>query len=162
MVPKPASSRALNRPRISPGLVLRGSGLGAKMGDKILDVGKAAQKLRVQVPADTDELIAGKNLAGLARALAAKGPLIAEKDARRSAEGAGELQAATLSARQVSGGDVHPIAEAEISRDVVHARFTAFAAFTVTPPCTPPCRMKSSRCTASGASYVTGQRLYQS
>ena len=57
---------------------LRGSGLGVKMGDRILDVAKAAKN----VPASTDEVIAGKNLAGLQKALAAKGPFIAEKDAQ--------------------------------------------------------------------------------
>ncbi|MGZ6144364.1 MAG: fumarylacetoacetate hydrolase family protein, partial [Myxococcales bacterium] len=57
---------------------LRGSGLGVKMGDKILDVAKAAKN----VPMSTDDVIAGKNLAGLARALSAKGPFIAEKDAQ--------------------------------------------------------------------------------
>src|SRR5438552_9678777 len=57
---------------------LRGSGLGVKMGDRILDVARAGK----QVPASTDEVIAGKNLAGLQKALAAKGPFIAEKGAQ--------------------------------------------------------------------------------
>lgn len=61
---------------------LRGAGLGAKIGDKILDVSGAAKQLHAQVPASTDELIEGKNLAGLAKVLAAKGPFIAEKDAK--------------------------------------------------------------------------------
>src|SRR5438477_3019407 len=68
-------------PRAMTWCNLRGSGLGLKLGDGILDVARAAKQLKVQVPANTDELIAGKNAAGLARALAAKGPLIAEKDA---------------------------------------------------------------------------------
>src|SRR5438132_4115624 len=57
---------------------LRGSGLGVKMGDNILDVARAGK----QVPASTDEVIAGKHLAGLQKAAAAKGPSIAEKDAQ--------------------------------------------------------------------------------
>ena len=61
---------------------LRGSGLGAKIGDRILDVARAAQQLHVMVPASTDELIEGKNVAGLAKVLTAKGPFVAEKDAK--------------------------------------------------------------------------------
>ncbi|HET7787690.1 MAG TPA: fumarylacetoacetate hydrolase family protein [Myxococcales bacterium] len=58
------------------------SGLGMKQGDRILDVAAAAKKLKVAVPATTDELIAGKNLAGLHKVLTAKGPSVAEKDAQ--------------------------------------------------------------------------------
>src|SRR3954463_16298470 len=58
------------------------SGLGMKQGDRILDVGAAAKKLRVSVPANTDELIAGTNMAGLHKVLTAKGPYVAEKDAQ--------------------------------------------------------------------------------
>src|SRR3954468_21381213 len=47
-------------------------GLGVKMGDRILVVPKMS----------TDDVIAGRNLAGLQKALAAKGPSIAEKDAQ--------------------------------------------------------------------------------
>ena len=61
---------------------LRGSGLGVKLGDRILDVARAAKQLRVAVPASTDELVQGKNLAGLAKVLSAKGPFIAEKEAQ--------------------------------------------------------------------------------
>ena len=62
---------------------LRGAGLGVKLGDRILDVTRAAKQLRVQVPASTDELIQGKNLAGLHQVLTGgKGPFIAEKDAQ--------------------------------------------------------------------------------
>ncbi len=61
---------------------LRGSGLGVKLGDRILDVARAGKQLKVAVPASTDELVQGKNLAGLAKVLAAKGPFIAEKDAQ--------------------------------------------------------------------------------
>jgi 2-keto-4-pentenoate hydratase/2-oxohepta-3-ene-1,7-dioic acid hydratase in catechol pathway len=61
---------------------LQGSGLGAKVGDRILDVARAGKQLHIAVPANTDELIAGRNTAGLAKVLAAKGPFIAEKDAQ--------------------------------------------------------------------------------
>jgi 2-keto-4-pentenoate hydratase/2-oxohepta-3-ene-1,7-dioic acid hydratase in catechol pathway len=61
---------------------LRGSGLGAKMGDRILDVARAGKQLRIAVPASTDELIQGKNVQGLAKVLAAKGPFVAEKEAQ--------------------------------------------------------------------------------
>src|SRR4051812_7480198 len=58
------------------------SGLGMKQGDRILDVAAAAKKLKVSVPATTDELIAGKDMAGLHKVLTAKGPYVAEKDAQ--------------------------------------------------------------------------------
>src|SRR3954471_2504362 len=58
------------------------SGLGMKQGDRILDVAAAAKKLKVAVPANTDELIAGKDMAGLHKVLTAKGPYVAEKDAQ--------------------------------------------------------------------------------
>ncbi|HUJ29298.1 MAG TPA: fumarylacetoacetate hydrolase family protein [Myxococcales bacterium] len=61
---------------------LRGAGLGVKKGDKILDVAAAGKKMRVAVPASTDDVIAGKNVAGLQKVLSAKGPLIAEADAQ--------------------------------------------------------------------------------
>ena len=62
---------------------LQGAGLGVKMGDKILDVAAAGKKARVAVPGSTDDLIEGENLAGLHKVLAsAKGPFIAEKDAK--------------------------------------------------------------------------------
>ena len=54
------------------------TGLGVKIGDKILDVSRAAKN----VPISTDDVIAGKNLAGLQKALAAKGPFIAESEAK--------------------------------------------------------------------------------
>jgi 2-keto-4-pentenoate hydratase/2-oxohepta-3-ene-1,7-dioic acid hydratase in catechol pathway len=69
-------------PRAMTWCNLRGAGLGAKLGDRILDVSGAAKAMRVAVPASTDELIQGKNVAGLAKVLAAKGPFIAEKDAK--------------------------------------------------------------------------------
>jgi len=58
------------------------SGLGMKQGDRILDVAAAGKRLKVAVPANTDELIEGKNVAGLQKVLAAKGPYVAEKDAK--------------------------------------------------------------------------------
>ena len=62
---------------------LRGSGLGVKQGDRIVDVVRAAQQLKVNVPASTDEVIQGKSLDGLQRVLSAgKGPFIAEKEAK--------------------------------------------------------------------------------
>jgi 2-keto-4-pentenoate hydratase/2-oxohepta-3-ene-1,7-dioic acid hydratase in catechol pathway len=53
-----------------------------KQGDRILDVAAAGKRLKVAVPANTDELIEGKNVAGLQKVLAAKGPYVAEKDAK--------------------------------------------------------------------------------
>jgi len=61
---------------------LQGSGLGLKQGDRILDLSKAAKQMRVQVPANTDELIQGKHADGLQKVISAKGPTVAEKDAR--------------------------------------------------------------------------------
>jgi 2-keto-4-pentenoate hydratase/2-oxohepta-3-ene-1,7-dioic acid hydratase in catechol pathway len=62
-----------------------GLSLGVRRGDRILDVGRAGELLRVKVPATTDELIAGRDLEGLHRALAAAdslpGALVAEADA---------------------------------------------------------------------------------
>jgi 2-keto-4-pentenoate hydratase/2-oxohepta-3-ene-1,7-dioic acid hydratase in catechol pathway len=69
-------------PRAMTWCNLRGSGLGAKLGDRILDVARAGKQLQVAVPASTDELIQGKNVAGLAKVLAAKGPFVAEKEAQ--------------------------------------------------------------------------------
>jgi 2-keto-4-pentenoate hydratase/2-oxohepta-3-ene-1,7-dioic acid hydratase in catechol pathway len=68
-------------PRAMTWCNLRGAGLGAKLGDRILDVARAGKQLRIAVPANTDELIQGKNVAGLSKVLAAKGPFVAEKDA---------------------------------------------------------------------------------
>ena len=62
---------------------LRGSGLGVKQGDRIVDVARAAKQMKVSVPMTTDEVIQGKNIEGLQRVLSAgKGPFIAEKDAK--------------------------------------------------------------------------------
>jgi 2-keto-4-pentenoate hydratase/2-oxohepta-3-ene-1,7-dioic acid hydratase in catechol pathway len=47
-----------------------GLSLGVKHGNRILDVGKAGKAMGVAVPASTDEVIAGKNLAGLQKVLA--------------------------------------------------------------------------------------------
>jgi 2-keto-4-pentenoate hydratase/2-oxohepta-3-ene-1,7-dioic acid hydratase in catechol pathway len=60
------------------------NGLGVKLGDRILDVASAGQQLKVPVPANTDEVIAGKHLDGLRKVVqsAPKSALIAEKDAR--------------------------------------------------------------------------------
>ena len=44
-----------------------GLSLGVKQGEKIIDVAKAGKALKVAVPASTDEVIAGKNLGGLAK-----------------------------------------------------------------------------------------------
>ena len=62
---------------------LQGSGLGVKQGDRIVDVGRAGKQMKVDVPANTDEVIQGKNIEGLQKVLSAgKGPFVAEKDAR--------------------------------------------------------------------------------
>lgn len=45
--------------------------LGVKQGTRILDVGKAGRALGLEVPATTDDVIAGRALAGLHKALAA-------------------------------------------------------------------------------------------
>ncbi len=59
-----------------------GASLGVKQGERILDVGKAGVLLRVAVPATTDDVIAGRNLAGLHAVLAAtdslKGAFVSE------------------------------------------------------------------------------------
>jgi 2-keto-4-pentenoate hydratase/2-oxohepta-3-ene-1,7-dioic acid hydratase in catechol pathway len=77
-----SSEKPQASPRSMTWCNLRGSGLGAKMGDRILDVARAAKQMQVAVPANTDELIQGKNVAGLSKALLAKGPFVAEKDAQ--------------------------------------------------------------------------------
>ena len=60
------------------------SGLGVKLGDRILDVARAGQQLKVPVPASTDEAIAGKNADGLAKVLQAapKNATVAENEAQ--------------------------------------------------------------------------------
>ena len=60
------------------------TGLGVKLGDRILDVGRAAQQLHVAVPATTDEVIAGKNADGLRKVVQAapKNATIAESEAQ--------------------------------------------------------------------------------
>jgi 2-keto-4-pentenoate hydratase/2-oxohepta-3-ene-1,7-dioic acid hydratase in catechol pathway len=59
------------------------SGLGMKQGDRLLDVAAAAKQMKVAVPASTDDLIAGKEMAGLHKVLSsAKGPFVSEKDAQ--------------------------------------------------------------------------------
>ena len=60
------------------------TGLGVKQGDRILDVAKAAKQLKVQVPATTDEVIAGKNIDGLQKVVKAapKNALIAVSEAQ--------------------------------------------------------------------------------
>ncbi|HXX29889.1 MAG TPA: fumarylacetoacetate hydrolase family protein [Myxococcaceae bacterium] len=61
-----------------------GTSLGVKQGDKVLDVGRAGKLLRVAVPRSTDEVIAGRDLAGLEKVLASaaqlKAALLSEKD----------------------------------------------------------------------------------
>src|SRR5689334_11479436 len=47
------------------------NGLGVKQGDRILDVAAAGKQLKVAVPANTDEVIAGKNVDGLRKVLQA-------------------------------------------------------------------------------------------
>lgn len=52
-----------------------GTSLGIKQDARILDVGRAGALLGVKVPATTDEVIAGRNLDGLYKALAAAASL---------------------------------------------------------------------------------------
>src|SRR4051812_38815627 len=47
------------------------TGPGVKQGDRVLDVSRAAKQLKVAVPANTDELLAGKNLDGLRKVIQA-------------------------------------------------------------------------------------------
>lgn len=47
-----------------------GLSLGIKQGARILDVGRAGKLLHIKVPATTDEVIAGKHLDGLQKAIA--------------------------------------------------------------------------------------------
>src|SRR5438067_4044307 len=60
------------------------SGLGVKLGDRILDVDRAGKQLQVAVPATTDEVIAGRNVEGLRKVLQAapKNATIAEGEAQ--------------------------------------------------------------------------------
>ncbi len=58
------------------------TGLGLKQGDRILDIATAGKQMKVPVPATTDELIAGKNVAGLSRVMTAKGPFVAANAAQ--------------------------------------------------------------------------------
>lgn len=69
-------------PRAMTWCNLQGSGLGLKVEGRILDVARAAKKLKVRVPANTDELIEGRYLSGLEKVVKARGPFIAEEKAR--------------------------------------------------------------------------------
>jgi len=63
-----------------------GRTLGVKQGDRILDVGSAGKRLGVKVPETTDDVIAGRNLSGLYKALSStaslKDAFVEEKHAR--------------------------------------------------------------------------------
>jgi 2-keto-4-pentenoate hydratase/2-oxohepta-3-ene-1,7-dioic acid hydratase in catechol pathway len=61
------SPRALTYCMLKSGSALS---LGVKQGAKILDVAKAGKAMHVAVPMTTDEVIAGKNLAGLQKVVA--------------------------------------------------------------------------------------------
>src|SRR6267143_153394 len=60
------------------------SGLGVKQGDRILDVAAGGKQLKVAVPANTDEVIAGKHSDGLLKVIQAapKNATIAESEAK--------------------------------------------------------------------------------
>src|SRR5439155_6098339 len=60
------------------------TGLGVKLGERSLEVGRAAQQLQLAVPATTDEVIAGKNADGLRKVVQAapKNATIAESEAQ--------------------------------------------------------------------------------
>src|SRR4051794_18266297 len=60
------------------------SGLGVKQGDRILEVAKAGQQLKVAVPASTDEVIAGKHADGLRKVVQARRRMPPSPRARRS------------------------------------------------------------------------------
>ena len=49
----------------------QGDSLGIRRENRILDVGKAGKALKIAVPASTDEVVEGKNLAGLQKVLGA-------------------------------------------------------------------------------------------
>ncbi len=49
----------------------QGDGLGGRRDEQILDVARAGKALKVAVPASTDDVIEGRNLAGLQKVLAA-------------------------------------------------------------------------------------------
>ncbi len=74
----PTSLRALTY------CTLRGSGIGLKTGEGILDVARTARALRVKAPATVDDVIAGREVEGLWKVLAAgaKAVRVAEKDAQ--------------------------------------------------------------------------------
>jgi 2-keto-4-pentenoate hydratase/2-oxohepta-3-ene-1,7-dioic acid hydratase in catechol pathway len=61
------------QPKSARGLTLANlkGGLGVKLGDRILDVARAARKLGKKVPATTDEAILGRNVEGLLAVAAA-------------------------------------------------------------------------------------------
>jgi 2-keto-4-pentenoate hydratase/2-oxohepta-3-ene-1,7-dioic acid hydratase in catechol pathway len=63
-----------------------GRGLGVRQGDRILNVRRAGKLLGVEVPESTDDVISGRNVTGLYKALSAaaslKDVLIAEKSAQ--------------------------------------------------------------------------------
>jgi 2-keto-4-pentenoate hydratase/2-oxohepta-3-ene-1,7-dioic acid hydratase in catechol pathway len=60
------------------------SGLGVKQGDRILDVAAAGKQLKIAVPANTDEVIAGKHADNLLKVIQAapKSATIAESEAK--------------------------------------------------------------------------------
>jgi 2-keto-4-pentenoate hydratase/2-oxohepta-3-ene-1,7-dioic acid hydratase in catechol pathway len=60
------------------------SGLGVKQGDRILDVAAAGKQLKIAVPANTDEVIAGKHADNLLKVIQAapKSATIAESGAK--------------------------------------------------------------------------------
>ena len=76
-----ASVAPLGRPVVPEVKTMR-AGSSSSPGAARIDVAAAAKKLKVSVPATTDELIAGKDTAGLQKVLTAKGPYVSEKDAQ--------------------------------------------------------------------------------
>jgi 2-keto-4-pentenoate hydratase/2-oxohepta-3-ene-1,7-dioic acid hydratase in catechol pathway len=74
------------QPKSARGLTLANlkTGLGVKLGDRVLDVARAAKKMGKKVPGITDEVILGRNVEGLL-AVAAAAPkefLVDEADAQ--------------------------------------------------------------------------------
>src|SRR5882762_5140375 len=62
------------------------SGLGVKQGDRILDVAAAGKELKVAVPANTDEVIAGKHVDGLRKVIQSAPKGATSPRARRSSD----------------------------------------------------------------------------
>ena len=83
---KPAGGPSLQSLSYCMLRTVEGLSLGVRQGARILDVGRAGKLLRVKVPETTDDVVAGRDLAGLQKVLAAgaqlKGAFIEESAAQ--------------------------------------------------------------------------------